>query len=75
MNLFAIVRYVHYQDTRYKMVLLPFHVYNYTRIRHYSYIDIYTIFKFVARYDARTRHYSHIDIAQYLSSLQNMINI
>ena len=29
------------QDTRYKMVLLPFHVYNYTHIRHYAHIDIH----------------------------------
>ena len=27
------------QDTRYKMALLPFHVYNYTHIRHYSHIN------------------------------------
>ena len=28
---------------RYKMVLLPFHVYNYTHIRHYSHRDMHSI--------------------------------
>ena len=31
------------QDTRYKMVLLPFYVYNYTHIRHYTHRDIHNI--------------------------------
>ena len=31
------------QDTRYKMVLLPFDVYNYTHIRHYSHKDMHSI--------------------------------
>ena len=31
------------KDTRYKMVLLPFHVYNYTHIRHYTHRDMHSI--------------------------------
>ena len=31
------------EDTRYKMVLLPFHVYNYTHIRHYTHRDMHSI--------------------------------
>ena len=31
------------KDTRYKMVLLPFHVYNYTHIRRYSHRDMHSI--------------------------------
>ena len=30
-------------DTRYKMVLLPFHVYNYTHIRRYSRRDMHSV--------------------------------
>ena len=31
--------YSEIQDTKYKMILLSFHVYNYTHIRHARYLD------------------------------------
>ena len=34
-------KFAYNQDTRYKIVLLPIHVYNYAHIRHYSHIDIH----------------------------------
>ena len=39
----SVVKIHAFQDTRYKMVLLPFHVYNYTHIRRYSRRDMHSI--------------------------------